>query len=271
MPSRRSACRSLSSSSSSRSRASAASWSIGRGSRRSGTSASSGRCRPRKPLSSWPSSQSRPCFSGRARRWRRGSRGSGRLASAFDPALATVRRRPRPGEVVRICGFSVDVASAVLVVAPSSDCCRHGDARKWDLILRFTYQAPTGRSDPLSTRTSSLTLRLPSTSVQDLAAANLFLTSLMAGPTDLLHGDIDRNPRRGALSVAIAHGSAPSGVFFAVKAWSYALDRFLLLYDDNDVVVGRLRRRRCRAAGVPGRSSSSPPSPPLSLRQRAAA
>ena len=37
---------------------------------------------------------------------------------------------------------------------------------------------------------------------------------------------------------AIAHGSALLGVFFAVKAWSYWLDRFLLLYDDNGVVVG---------------------------------
>ena len=39
-------------------------------------------------------------------------------------------------------------------------------------------------------------------------------------------------------SAAIAHGSALLGLFFAVKAWSYVLDRFLLLYDDNGVVVG---------------------------------
>ena len=37
---------------------------------------------------------------------------------------------------------------------------------------------------------------------------------------------------------AIAHGSALLGLYFAVKAWSYALDRFLLLYNDNGVVVG---------------------------------
>ena len=37
---------------------------------------------------------------------------------------------------------------------------------------------------------------------------------------------------------AIAHGSALLGVFFAVKAWSYGLDRYLLLYGDNGVVVG---------------------------------
>src|SRR5271165_497032 len=37
---------------------------------------------------------------------------------------------------------------------------------------------------------------------------------------------------------AIAHGSALLGLFFAVKAWSYVLDRYLLLYGDNGVVVG---------------------------------
>ena len=36
----------------------------------------------------------------------------------------------------------------------------------------------------------------------------------------------------------IAHGSALLGLFFAVKAWSYWLDRYLLLYGDNGVVVG---------------------------------
>ena len=39
-------------------------------------------------------------------------------------------------------------------------------------------------------------------------------------------------------SAAIIHGSALLGLFFMVKAWSYGLDRFLLLYGDNGVVVG---------------------------------
>jgi hypothetical protein len=37
---------------------------------------------------------------------------------------------------------------------------------------------------------------------------------------------------------AIAHGSMLLGCFFAVKAWSYGLDRYLLLYGDPRVVVG---------------------------------
>ncbi|MEA2846702.1 MAG: uncharacterized protein QOG78_1983, partial [Rhodospirillaceae bacterium] len=34
------------------------------------------------------------------------------------------------------------------------------------------------------------------------------------------------------------HGSVLLGLYFVVKAWSYGLDRFLLLYSDNGVVVG---------------------------------
>ena len=36
----------------------------------------------------------------------------------------------------------------------------------------------------------------------------------------------------------IAHGSALLALLFVVKAWSYVLDRYLLLYGDNGVVVG---------------------------------
>src|SRR5260370_6364993 len=36
----------------------------------------------------------------------------------------------------------------------------------------------------------------------------------------------------------IAHGAALLGLLFGVKAWSYGLDRYLLLYGDNGVVVG---------------------------------
>ena len=67
----------------------------------------------------------------------------------------------------------------------------------------------------------------------------LFLSALMAGAVYFVHGEInlDRWPWR-ISSAAIAHGSALLGLYFAVKAWSYALDRFLLLYGDNGVVVG---------------------------------
>src|SRR5207302_3783294 len=53
------------------------------------------------------------------------------------------------------------------------------------------------------------------------------------------HGDIQYDAQRRSISpTAIAHGSMLLGCFFAVKAWSYGLDRYLLLYGDNGVVVG---------------------------------
>jgi uncharacterized membrane protein (UPF0182 family) len=54
-----------------------------------------------------------------------------------------------------------------------------------------------------------------------------------------VHGDIGYDAQRRSMSpTAIAHGSVLLGIFFAVKAWSYGLDRYLLLYGDNGVVVG---------------------------------
>src|SRR4029077_5666472 len=67
----------------------------------------------------------------------------------------------------------------------------------------------------------------------------LVLSTLIAGAVYFVHGEI--NLDRGSWHIsspAIAHGSALLGLYFAVKAWSYALDRFLLLYNDNGVVVG---------------------------------
>ena len=61
----------------------------------------------------------------------------------------------------------------------------------------------------------------------------------MAGAIYFVHGEIDLDQRPWRISHAvIAHGSMLLGLYFAVKAWSYALDRYLLLYNDNGVVVG---------------------------------
>jgi uncharacterized protein len=67
----------------------------------------------------------------------------------------------------------------------------------------------------------------------------LLLSTLTAGAVYFVFSEInlDRRPWH-ISSAAIAHGSALLGLFFAMKAWSYALDRYLLLYDDNGVVVG---------------------------------
>jgi uncharacterized membrane protein (UPF0182 family) len=62
---------------------------------------------------------------------------------------------------------------------------------------------------------------------------------LIAGVVYWVRGfiTIDQQRLRTA-PAALAHASALLALFFAVKAWSYYLDRFLLLYGDNGVVVG---------------------------------
>jgi uncharacterized membrane protein (UPF0182 family) len=62
---------------------------------------------------------------------------------------------------------------------------------------------------------------------------------MTAGAIYWVQGDIilEHGHRRIAPAV-MGHASALLGLFFAVKAWSYALDRYLLLYGDNGVVVG---------------------------------
>jgi uncharacterized membrane protein (UPF0182 family) len=162
---------------------------------------------------------------------------------AFDPGLATVRALPAPSVrsygsaasplMWRLLVLAVALALGLLVAM--------GETGKWDLILRFIYQAPYGRSDPLFDKDIGFYLfSLPLyVEIKNWLLWILFLTSLMAGSIYFLHGDIDPDSRPWSVSsAAIAHGSALLGVFFAVKAWSYALDRFLLLYVDNDVVVG---------------------------------
>src|SRR5260370_16428448 len=67
----------------------------------------------------------------------------------------------------------------------------------------------------------------------------LFLSALLAGAVYWVHGDIEYDILRLSMSpTSIAHGSALLGFFFVVKAWSYGLDRYLLLFGDNGVVVG---------------------------------
>src|SRR5208337_4407333 len=111
----------------------------------------------------------------------------------------------------------------------------------WDLVLRFLYQAPYGRSDPLFGKDIGFYLfSLPVyVAFKNWLFWLLSLAGLMAGAIYLVHGDIGLDPPLWSASpTAIAHFSVLLGLFLMVKAWSYALDRYLLLYDDNGVVVG---------------------------------
>ncbi len=115
-----------------------------------------------------------------------------------------------------------------------------GEAGNWDVVLRFVRQTPYGQSDPLFGKDIGFYLfSLPAYAVlKNWMLLTLALSALAAGAVYWVHGDLAPGKRLSAPSWVIAHGSALLGLFFAVKAWSYWLDRFLLLYRNNGVVVG---------------------------------
>ena len=84
---------------------------------------------------------------------------------------------------------------------------------------------------------------MPSASFQAVSAGRIRVAicagALFAAAIYWVHGDIEYDIHHRSMSpTAIAHGSALLALLFVVKAWSYVLDRYLLLYGDNGVVVG---------------------------------
>ena len=116
-----------------------------------------------------------------------------------------------------------------------------GEVHNWDVFLQFLYHVSYGVNDPLFDNDIGFYLfSLPAyVAIKNLVLIVLFLSALMAAAVYWVHGDIEYSAQRRAMSPnAIAHFSLLLGCYFAVKAWSYALDRYLLLYGDNGVVVG---------------------------------
>jgi uncharacterized membrane protein (UPF0182 family) len=116
-----------------------------------------------------------------------------------------------------------------------------GEVHNWGVFLRFVYQVPFGASDPLYDKDIGFYLfALPAyVVIKNWMLVTLVLSALFAGAIYWVHGDIEYDAQRRSISpTAVAHGSVLLGFFFAVKAWSYGLDRYLLLYGDNGVVVG---------------------------------
>jgi uncharacterized protein len=161
------------------------------------------------------------------------------LPPAFDWGAATVSLSPGPFARApfrlprRILVALAAVILGALVAA--------GETGNWDLALRFIAQTPYGQNDPVFGKDIGFYLfSLPAyVALKNWILITLFLSALVAGVVYWAHGDIvvDAQSRR-ISPAAIAHGSVLLGLFFAVKAWSYVLDRFLLLYGDNGVVVG---------------------------------
>jgi uncharacterized protein len=116
-----------------------------------------------------------------------------------------------------------------------------GEADDWPILLQYLYHVPYGSNDPLYGKDIGFYLfSLPAyIQFKNWMMLTLILSALFAGAIYWLHGDIEYGPHHRSMSgTAIAHGSALLGLFFAVKAASYGLDRYLLLYGDNGVVVG---------------------------------
>ena len=115
-----------------------------------------------------------------------------------------------------------------------------GEVGSWDIALRFIWQAPYGQSDPLYGKNIGFYLfSLPAyVAIKNWMLLTLVLSALFAGCGLFCAGQPHLRHGSASISWVIAHGSALLGLFFAVKAWSYWLDRYLLLYGDNGVVVG---------------------------------
>ena len=129
------------------------------------------------------------------------------------------------------------VAGGVLILAALIAL---GEAGNWDVALRFIRQAPYGQSDPLYGKDIGFYLfSLPAyVALKNWMLLTLVLSALVAGAVYSVSDNLTLDEHGSASPRVIAHGSALLGLFFAVKAWSYWIDRYLLLYDDNAVVVG---------------------------------
>jgi hypothetical protein len=106
-----------------------------------------------------------------------------------------------------------------------------GEVHNWGVFLRFLYHVPYGANDPLYNKDIGFYLfSLPAyVVIKNWMLLTLFLSALFAGAVYWVHGDIEFDaPGRLMSPTAIAHGSGLLGCFFAVKAWSYGLDRYLL-------------------------------------------
>ena len=111
----------------------------------------------------------------------------------------------------------------------------------WDVVLRFLFQVPFAQSDPVYGKNIGFFLfSLPAyLAVKNWMLLTTILSGLIAGAVHWVRGGIVWHVRRLSMTpAALAHASVLLAIFFAVKAWSYYLDRFLLLYGDNGVVVG---------------------------------
>src|SRR6267142_1972741 len=162
-----------------------------------------------------------------------------RIPAGFDWKLAAIATPSDPFEFMRNrLPWPLTIAGSAGLVALLV---ASGEVSNWSVILQFLYHVPYGVNDPLYGKDIGFYLfSLPAyIAIKNWALLTLFISALLAGLIYWVHGDIEYQAQRRSISpTVIAHGSVLLGFFFAVKAWSYGLDRYLLLYGDNGVVVG---------------------------------
>ena len=116
-----------------------------------------------------------------------------------------------------------------------------GWSGNWSLVLNYLFQADYGKSDPVFHQDFGFYLfTLPCfVAVKNWLLLVLVLCAITAAVIYRASGAISFQLRRRVISPAAGmHGSALLAAFFAIEAWSFWLDRYLLLYGDNGVVVG---------------------------------
>jgi uncharacterized membrane protein (UPF0182 family) len=114
------------------------------------------------------------------------------------------------------------------------------EADNWGTALRFIHQVRYGETDPIFDKDIGFYLfSMPAyLSLLRWLFAILFLSALIAGAIYWLRGDASFDMRLQVSPAFIRHGSVMLGLFFALEAWSYYLDRYMLLFGDNTVLFG---------------------------------
>lgn len=111
----------------------------------------------------------------------------------------------------------------------------------WSLVLAFLDQSPYGKADPVFGNDVGFYLfSLPLLdAVKGWLLVVLFFSAVLSGVIYWVSGEIVLEPQRRYVSgVAVAHASVLLAAFFVVEAWGFFLERYMLLYGDNGVVVG---------------------------------
>ncbi|HTT81831.1 MAG TPA: UPF0182 family protein [Stellaceae bacterium] len=158
---------------------------------------------------------------------------------AFPPGTRGGQTAPGPvADLMSRSAWFYLIAAAALVLAFLTAVSELGD---WPLVLRFIDRVPYGAADPIFGRDIGFYLfALPAyVALVHWLFATLVLSAIVAGAVYWIHGEFSFDARPWQLSSAVlGHGSVLLGLFFALKAWSYDLDRYQLLYGNNGVVVG---------------------------------